>query len=78
MERASLWSYHIQTSYRKLGNFHVSKFHVVIFRVKIFLYASRPYETMKVFTNDNLEYSVAYAYVHGSMKETLKVFDVKR
>ena len=33
-------------NYRKSGNFHVKKFHVIIFRVKIFLYASRPYENI--------------------------------
>ena len=40
--------------------------HVIIFRVKIFLYVSRPYKnilTMKTFNNENLKHNVAYAYV---------------
>ena len=40
--------------------------HVIIFRVKIFLYMSRPYKnilTMKTFNNENLKHNVAYAYV---------------
>ena len=38
--------------YRKSGNFRVKNFHAIIFRVKIFSYASRPYEnilTTKIF-----------------------------
>ena len=36
--------------------------HAIIFRVKIFSYASRPYEnilTTKIFNNENLEHKVA-------------------
>ena len=37
-------------------------FHVIIFRVKIFSYTSRPYEnilTMKIFYKENLDHKVA-------------------
>ena len=40
----------------------LKNFHAIIFRVKIFSYASRPYEnilTTKIFNNENLEHKVA-------------------
>ena len=37
---------HPHKKYRKSGNFHVQSFHAIIFRVKIFSYASRPYENI--------------------------------
>ena len=46
---AALWTL---LMYRKSGNFRVKKFHAIIFRLKIFSYASRPYEnilTTKIF-----------------------------
>ena len=42
--------------------FVLKNFHAIIFRVKIFSYASRPYEnilTTKIFNNENLEHKVA-------------------
>ena len=35
-----------RSMYRKSGNFRVKNFHAIIFRVKIFSYASRPYENI--------------------------------
>ena len=45
-------AYRESGEYRKSGNFCVKNFHAIIFRVKIFSYASRPYEnilTTKIF-----------------------------
>ena len=45
--------------------FMLKNFHAIIFRVKIFSYASRPYEnilTTKFFNNENLERKVHNAY----------------
>ena len=36
---------------------------MIIFRVKIFLYVSRPYKNILTMNNENLKHTVAYAYV---------------
>ena len=50
---------------------------MIILRVKIFSYASRPYEnilTTKIFNNENLEHKVHNAYVHKRLlAETVAV-----
>ena len=46
------WLASRKINYRKSGNFRVKNVHAIIFRVKIFSYASRPYEnilTTKIF-----------------------------
>ena len=45
-----------------MGPKELNNFHAIIFRVKIFSYASRPYEnilTTKFFYNENLDHKVA-------------------
>ena len=37
----------------------LKNFHAIIFRVKIFSYASRPYENILTMNNENLEHKVA-------------------
>ena len=63
----------------------LKNFHAIIFRVKIFSYASRPYEnilTTKIFNNENLEHKVAQRTLaeNGSRRqiEWNHVFSVTR